>query len=146
MQKSGRVNPGWNKNVGFQAGKLAEQAKDRCLQPNLLMSDGTSSYEYDPFNRLSKVVTGNDTYEFNYDPQGNRVGQAVNVSWTYYDLDLNAGLTEVLAAQDADYLYGLGSTPLAQNDPGDIGYLFIDGLPLTLRSRVLRQAYSARSC
>jgi len=40
-----------------------------------------------------------------------------------------------LTAQDEDYLYGLGSTPVAQNDPGDIDYLFTDGLPLTLRSR-----------
>ena len=93
-----------------------------------LLSDGTSSYEYDPFNRLSKVVSGNDTNEFNYDPQGDRTGQAVNGAWTYYDLDLNAGLAEVLTAQDEDYLYGLGSTPLAQNDPGDIDYLLTDGL------------------
>jgi hypothetical protein len=44
----------------------------------------------------------------------------------YYDLDLNAGLTQVLTAQDEDYLYGLGL--VAQNDPSDIEYLFTDGL------------------
>jgi RHS repeat-associated protein len=91
-----------------------------------LLSDGTSSYEYDPMNHLTQLVNGNDAYKFNYDSQGNRVGQAVNGAWTYYDLDLNAGLTQVLTAQDEDYLYGLGL--VAQNDPGDIEYLFIDGL------------------
>jgi len=54
-------------------------------------SDGTSSYEYDPLNYLTKVVSGINTYDFKYDGQGNRVGQAVNGNWTYYDLDLNAG-------------------------------------------------------
>jgi hypothetical protein len=46
--------------------------------------------------------------------------QAIN--GIHYDLDLNAGLTQVLTAQDEDYLLTEGLALVAQNDPGDIEY------------------------
>jgi RHS repeat-associated protein len=54
-------------------------------------------------------VTGgtvNASYEYN--GQGDRVGQTVGGATTHYTLDLAAGLTQVLADGTNTYLYGLG--------------------------------------
>jgi YD repeat-containing protein len=87
----------------------------------------------DPLNHLTQLVSGDNTYKFNYDSQGNRVSQSVNGAWTYYDLDLNAGLTQVLTAQDEDYLLTEDLSLVAQNDPNDIEYRLTDGLGSVLQ-------------
>lgn len=48
------------------------------------------------------------TSTFTYNDLGDRVKQAINSLVTTYTLDLNAGLTQVLADKTNRYVYGLG--------------------------------------
>jgi RHS repeat-associated protein len=73
-----------------------------------LLSDGVSTYTYDHANRLSSVVQGSDVYTFAYNGLGDRLQQTVNGDVVDYTLDLNAGLTQVLADGLNVYLYGVG--------------------------------------
>ena len=73
-----------------------------------LLGDGVSSYAYDTANRLSQVVQGGVAYSFAYNGLGDRVQQTVGGAATSYTLDLNTGLTQVLADGASTYLYGLG--------------------------------------
>ena len=71
-----------------------------------LLSDGVSTYTYDHANRLRSVTTGGTTYTYTYNGLGDRVSQTVGEVMTTYMLDLNAGLTQVLADGTNTYLYG----------------------------------------
>jgi len=62
-----------------------------------LLSDGASSYSYNTTNRLVGVSQGGDSYTFAYNGLGDRLQQVVNGVTTSYTLDLNTGLTQVLA-------------------------------------------------
>jgi len=73
-----------------------------------LLSDGTSTYTYDHANRLIGLTDGGSTYSFAYNGLGDRLQQTVSGVTTSYSLDLNAGLTQVLADGTTSYLYGLG--------------------------------------
>ena len=69
----------------------------------MVKNDGVNAYDYDSANRL-KSITGGSTASFSYNGLGDRLSQnGVN-----YTLDLNAGLTQVLADGTNTYLYGLG--------------------------------------
>jgi RHS repeat-associated protein len=72
-----------------------------------LLDDGVSTYTYDHANQLTSVVQGSNTYTFAYNGLGNRLQQTVNGILTNYTLDLNVGLTQVLADGTNIYLYGL---------------------------------------
>jgi RHS repeat-associated protein len=72
-----------------------------------LLDDGTSTYAYDAANRLTSV-TGTNTSTYEYNGLGDRLRQTVNSVTTNYTLDLNTGLTQVLADGSNSYLYGLG--------------------------------------
>ncbi len=68
-----------------------------------LLNDGANMYAYDSANRL-KSINGGSTATFSYNGLGDRLSQnGVN-----YTLDLNAGLTQILADGTNTYLYGLG--------------------------------------
>jgi YD repeat-containing protein len=72
-----------------------------------LISDGASTYSYDPANRLRVVDQGDTSYTFLYDGLGNRVAQIVAGGTAYDDaLDLAAGLMEVLSDGTKACLHG----------------------------------------
>jgi RHS repeat-associated protein len=73
-----------------------------------LLNDGASTYAYDAANRLTSLTQGANMYAFAYNGMGDRVSQTVNSVTTRYTLDLNAGLTQVLADGTNNYLYGNG--------------------------------------
>jgi len=74
-----------------------------------LLSDGASTYAYDSANRLATLKQGTAlTYTYSYNGLGDRFKQVVNGVATTYTLDLNAGLTQVLADGTNTYLYGNG--------------------------------------
>jgi RHS repeat-associated protein len=72
-----------------------------------LIQDDTRIYGYDHANRLTLVLMEGDTYNFAYNGLGDRLRQTVNGMPTSYWLDLSAGFTQVLASEEATYLYGL---------------------------------------
>src|SRR5688572_26031088 len=62
-----------------------------------LLADGVFTYTYDAANRLIDVTTGLAATTFAYNGPGDRVNQTVAGVVTTYTLDLNTGLTQVLA-------------------------------------------------
>ncbi len=91
-----------------------------------LLSDGVNTYGYDQANRLISV---NGQTTFAYNGVGDRLRQTVNSTITNYTLDLNTGLTQVLADGTNTYLYGVGR--IAQqptNQPTNWQYFGADGL------------------
>ena len=91
-----------------------------------LLNDGTSTYTYNYANRLASVVQGGVTYTYAYNGVGDRLRQNVDGSITNYTLDLNAGLTQVLADGTSSYLYGRGR--VAQVRKGVPEYFLGDAL------------------
>ncbi|MBI1801352.1 MAG: RHS repeat-associated core domain-containing protein, partial [Chloroflexi bacterium] len=91
-----------------------------------LLSDGASTYAYDSANRLTSVTQGVNTYTFAYNGLSDRLRQTVNGAPTNYTLDLNAGLTQVLADGTNTYLYGNGR--IAQQSTTGTDYFLGDAL------------------
>ena len=81
---------------------------------------------YDSANRLSSLTQGTDTFTYAYNGLGDRYQQSLNAITTTYQLDLNAGLTQVLADGAKTYLYGLSR--LAEDDGTDWAYYLPDAL------------------
>jgi RHS repeat-associated protein len=74
-----------------------------------LINDGVYTYTYDTVNRLSNVTGAGLTASYAYNGMGARMRQVTGGITTTYTLDLNAGLTQVLANSSANtYLYGNG--------------------------------------
>lgn len=73
-----------------------------------LLNDGLLTYTYDQANRLKSATQGANTYTYAYNGVGDRLRQTANGVATNYTLDLNAGLTQVLADGSNTYLYGVG--------------------------------------
>jgi len=73
-----------------------------------LLGDGVNTYSYDHANRLTSWANGSDNYAFAYNGLGDRLQQTVNAVTTNYTLDINTGLTQILADGTTSYLYGLG--------------------------------------
>ena len=73
-----------------------------------LLSDGTSTYAYNYANMLSGVNQGGVVYEYLYSGLGDRLQQTIDGVPTSYTLDINTGLTQVLADGTSTYLYGQG--------------------------------------
>ena len=72
----------------------------------------TSTYTYDVENRLTKVVTPQGTWEYQYDGLGNRVATVLNGQRTEYLLD-PTGLGDIVGEYNgstlvANYTHGLG--------------------------------------
>ena len=91
-----------------------------------LLSDGVRTYTYDHANRLASATRGSSTYAFGYNGQGDRLRQTANGTPTTYVLDLNAGLTEVLATGGNAYLYGNGR--IGEEQPAGWAYHLGDAL------------------
>jgi RHS repeat-associated protein len=72
------------------------------------------------------VVQDADTYEFRYNGLGDRVVQITPGSEINYTLDLNAGLTQVLADGTNAYLYG--AARIGEEQPGGWQYHLGDAL------------------
>ncbi|MHC1781850.1 MAG: RHS repeat domain-containing protein [Anaerolineaceae bacterium] len=72
-----------------------------------LLNDGQRQYSYNPANRLTALVEGEDTTYYLYNGQGDRIAQIEDGVQTPYILDLNAGLTQVLNDGTSAYVYGL---------------------------------------
>ena len=92
---------------------------------NLLL-DNLGTYAYDHANRPISITQGAKNYTFAYNGQGDRTRQVVNGVPTTYTLDLNAGLTQVLADGTNTYEYGDGR--LAQVAGATATYLLADAL------------------
>jgi RHS repeat-associated protein len=91
-----------------------------------LVNDGASTYAYDSANRLITVTQGANVYAFAYNGQGDRLRQTVNGAVTTYTLDLNAGLTQVLADGANTYLYG--TMRIGEQQAGGFAYYLSDAL------------------
>jgi RHS repeat-associated protein len=72
-----------------------------------LLSDGTYTYTYDTANRLVGVATTATAVTYRYNGDGNRLQQSSNGVDTNYTLELNSGLSQVLADGTNTYLYGM---------------------------------------
>jgi RHS repeat-associated protein len=91
-----------------------------------LLNDGASTYAYDSANRLITVTQGANVYAFAYNGQGDRLRQTINGAVTTYTLDLNAGLTQVLADGANTYLYG--TMRIGELQSGGFAYHLPDAL------------------
>ena len=91
-----------------------------------LLADGTKTYTYNYANRLTQVVIGADTYQYNYNGLGDRLQSILNGTATSYSLDLNSGLTQVLA--DGINTYSYGFNRIAQVSETQTGYFLSDAL------------------
>ena len=91
-----------------------------------LLDDGASTYAYDHANRLSSAEVGPDSFSYSYNGSGDRLQQIVNTDATNYTVDLNMGLTQVLAGGSNTYLYGLGR--IGEQQPGGSQYHIPDAL------------------
>jgi len=91
-----------------------------------LLSDGVYTYTYDAADRLITTTQGANTYTFKYNGLGDRLKQTANGVVTTYTLDLNAGLTQVLADGTNTYLYGV--MRIGEQQPGGFAYHLPDAL------------------
>ena len=73
-----------------------------------LLNDGVNAYVYDSANRLKTLSNQSSVSSYQYTGLGDRISQTMNGQPTNYTLDLNAGLTQVLADGTNSYLYGNG--------------------------------------
>lgn len=96
-----------------------------------------SSYTYDEDNLLTRVSKDGTVVEYEYDAFGNRISKTVNGVTTRYVVDINRGISQVLAETDengritAYYVYGLGL--ISKITPsGKAYYYHYDGLGSTI--------------
>jgi RHS repeat-associated protein len=73
-----------------------------------LLSDRVPTYTYNYANRLTGMTQGTNATGISYNGLGDRVSETVNGVTTTFTLDLNTGLTQVLADGTNTYLYGSG--------------------------------------
>lgn len=99
-----------------------------------LLNDGVNTYAYDQANRLIGVGGQGTGSSYAYNGVGDRLRQTVDGVTANYTLDLNAGLTQVLADGTNNYLYGVGR--IGQYDTA-MQYFGADGLGS------VRQIYNA---
>ncbi len=80
-----------------------------------LMSDGTNTYTWDRANRM--LIAPNNT-SYKYDGLGNRISQSIGTTATNYLLDLQPGLTKVIAATTETNTNHYIHAPQGSNVPG----------------------------
>jgi RHS repeat-associated protein len=96
-----------------------------------LITDGAATYTYDSANRLTQWSAGGDTATFAYNGFGDRVAQTFNSQTTQYQLDLTAGLTQMVGefAPGDETWYLLGLDLIAQDSSAaGSSYPLTDGL------------------
>jgi hypothetical protein len=99
-----------------------------------LLTDGTKTNTYNYANRLTQVVSGTDTYLYVYNGLGDRLQSVLNGTATTYSLDLNSGLTQVLADGTNTYTYGYNR--IAQVSETQTGYFLGDALGSVREARI----------
>jgi RHS repeat-associated protein len=82
-----------------------------------LLSDGVSTYTYNYANMLASVTQEGVVHTYAYNGLGDRLEQTVDSQTTRYTLDLNTGLTQVLADGTHTYLYGQGRIAQVETNP-----------------------------
>ncbi len=96
-----------------------------------LINDGSATYLYDRANRLISATVGGSTSLYAYNGDGARLKQIVAGVVTAYTQDIASPLPVVVQAKTGttitQYLYALGTRPLAQNG-GAWEYLLPDAL------------------
>jgi YD repeat-containing protein len=96
-----------------------------------LLNNGSATYLYDRADRLISTTLSGVTSLYGYNGDGARLKQTVAGTVTTYTQDLVAPLLVVLQAQTGSattqYLYSIGTRPLAQNG-GAWEYLLPDAL------------------
>ncbi len=94
-----------------------------------LTSDGTNTYTWDRANRM---LTAPNNTSYTYDGLGNRTQQTTNRVVTNYLLDLQPGLTKVLAATTGTntdhYIHAPRGLHAMESHAGDWSYMAQDGL------------------
>jgi len=91
-----------------------------------LLNDGGKTYAYDQANRLKTLTQTATVYSFAYNRASDRLKQIIAGTLTTYTLDLNAGLTQVLADGGNRYVYG--NSRVAQYAGANASYFLADGL------------------
>jgi len=91
-----------------------------------LINDDTYTYAYNHSNKLTMVQGPSSIVSFTYNGLGDRLSETINGVTTIFTLDLNTGLTQVLADGSHVYLYGLGR--IAQIAGSDSVYFLGDAL------------------
>ncbi len=91
-----------------------------------LLDDSAHTYTYDHANRLAGVQGTGTQVTFGYNGLGDRLQQTANSVTTSYTVDLNTGLTQVLADGTSTYLYGAGR--IAQQSAAGKEYFLGDAL------------------
>jgi len=91
-----------------------------------LLNDGTNTYTYNHFNKLTMVDGQSSIVSFTYNGLGDRLSETINGVTTIFTLDLNTGLTQVLADNTHVYLYGLGR--ISQGSGSESVYFLGDAL------------------
>ena len=86
-----------------------------------LTGDGTYTYAYDTANRLVGVSNTNGSVNYRYNGLGDRLQQTANGVNTNFNLELNSGLSQVLADGTNTYLYGMNRIGMS-NSTGDYLY------------------------
>lgn len=91
--------------------------------------NGTTTYEYDQAGRLTSVAEASGaTSSFDYDAAGLRSATTTSAGTQRFVWDTTASVARLLTDGGHQYLYGVGSTPVAQVDAttGAIDYLHAD--------------------
>lgn len=91
-----------------------------------MLSDGVYIYTYDSANRLTGLSKDGAAVTYGYNGLGDRLKQTINGDERDFSLDLNAGLTQVLAYGGDTYLYGLNR--LGYDNSGETYQYLADAL------------------
>jgi len=96
-----------------------------------LVQQGNSQFEYDDKNRLIKVQTSDDTVEYLYDAEDNRIAKIVNGDSTTYLIDTNTQFAQVITESKSDGTtieYTYGNDLLSQNKEAETLFYLPDAL------------------
>jgi RHS repeat-associated protein len=91
-----------------------------------LLNDGTNTYTYNSANLLTHLVNAKDDKSYAYNGLGDRISKTSAGQTTNYKLDINAGLTQVLADGTNTFLYGVDR--ISQENAQGVDYFLGDAL------------------
>jgi RHS repeat-associated protein len=91
-----------------------------------LLNDSVNAYTYNHADKLTMVDGQSSIVSFTYNGLGDRLSESIDGLTIIFTLDLNTGLTQVLADDSHVYLYGLGR--IAQTAPSESVYFLGDAL------------------
>jgi RHS repeat-associated protein len=127
--------------VGNQLAEANGPEYDYDNNGNLVgIADGvlSTSFAYDALNRLAEMQTPTDAYYYLYNGLGQRVSRAVNGTPTWYVIDPNGHLPQVLAETDeagnpaAFYVYDRTGLVAMISAEGNTYFYHYDGLGSTV--------------